>query len=130
MKWCKNVEIKRTEIIKIIKKKGKNSIVGCIYKHPQLAIDEFYNQLLSHMLDKASVENKEVYQMDDFNINQLNYKSVDNKEVYQMDDFNINRLNHESSWKTSDFLKNLHSQSGALCNTASSHHTQAENTDL
>ena len=109
MKWCKNVEIKRTEIIKIIKKKGKNSIVGCIYKHPQLAIDEFYNQLLSHMLDKASVENK---------------------EVYQMDDFNINRLNYESSWKTSDFLKNLHSQSGALCNTASSHHTKVENTDL
>ena len=60
----------------------------------------------------------------------LEKTSVENKEVYQMDDFNINRLNYESSWKTSDFLKNLHSQSGASCNTASSHHTQVENTDL
>ena len=42
------------------------------------------------MLDKALVENKEVYQMDDFNINRLNYESVENKEVYQMNDFNIN----------------------------------------
>ena len=47
--------------IEIIHKKGKNTIAGCIYKHPKLAIDEFNNHFLSPMLEKASFENKEVY---------------------------------------------------------------------
>ena len=76
--------------IEIINKKGKNTIVGCIYKHPKLAIDEFNNQFLSPMLEKVSFENKEVYLMGSFNINLLNY---------------------ESNRETGDFLNNLHSNS-------------------
>ena len=34
--------------IEIINKKGKNTIVGCIYKHPKLAIDEF--NIISYLL--------------------------------------------------------------------------------
>ena len=61
--------------IEIIKKKGKNTIVGCIYKHPKLTIDEFKNQFLSPFPDKVSFENNEVFLMGDFNINLLNYES-------------------------------------------------------
>ena len=60
--------------IEIINKKGKNTNVGCIYKHPKLAIDKFNNQFLSPMLVKVSFENKAVYLIGDFNINLLNYK--------------------------------------------------------
>ena len=74
--------------IEIIYKKGKNAIVGSIYKHPKLAIDEFNNHFLAPMLKKVSFENKEVYLMDDFNINLLNY---------------------ESNQETADFLNNMHS---------------------
>ena len=72
--------------IEIINKKG----IGCIYKYPKSAIDEFNNQFLSPMLEKVSFENKEVYLIGDFNINILNYKS---------------------NQQTADFLKNMHSSS-------------------
>ena len=61
--------------IEIINKKGKNTIAGCIYKHPKLATDEFNNRFLSRMLEKVSFENKEVYIMGDFNKNLLNHES-------------------------------------------------------
>ena len=76
--------------IEIINKKGKNTILGCIYKHPKLAIDEFNNHFLSPMLEKVSFENKEVFLMGDFNINLLSY---------------------ESNRETADFLNNMHSNS-------------------
>ena len=76
--------------IEIINKKGKNTIVGCIYKHPKLAIDEFNNQFLSPMPENLSYEHKEVHPMADFNINLLNY---------------------ESNQETTDFLNNMHSNS-------------------
>ena len=47
-----------TIFIEIINKKGRNIIVGCIYNHPKLAVDEFNNQFLSPMLEKFSFENK------------------------------------------------------------------------
>ena len=61
--------------IDIINEKGKNTNVGCIYKHPKLAIDEFSNRFLSPMLEKVSFANKEVFLMADFNIILLNYES-------------------------------------------------------
>ena len=76
--------------IEIINKKGKNTIAGCIYKHPKLEINEFNNHFLSPMFEKASFENKEVFLMSDFIINLLNY---------------------ESNRETADFLNNMHLKS-------------------
>ena len=56
--------------IEIINKKGKNTIVDYIYRHPKLAIDEINNQFLSPMLEHVSFEKK-----GGFNINLLNYES-------------------------------------------------------
>ena len=51
--------------------KGKtNVIVGCIYKHPSMDIDEF-NALFEQTMDKISSENKDIYLLGDFNINLL-----------------------------------------------------------
>ena len=76
--------------IEIINKKDKNTIVGCIYKHPILTNDEFNNHFLSPMLEKVSFEHQEVFLMGDFNINLLNY---------------------ESNQETADFLNNMQSNS-------------------
>ena len=59
--------------IEIINKKGKNQIIGCIYKHPKMLISEFCEDVLNDLTEKLSKENTEIYLMGDFNINLLNY---------------------------------------------------------
>ena len=61
--------------IEIINKKGKNQIIGCIYKHPKMLISEFCEDFLNDLTKKLSKENQEIYLMGDFNINLLNYQS-------------------------------------------------------
>ena len=70
LKTYKSKELKSI-FIEIINKKDKNTVVGYIYKHPKLAINEFNNQLLCPLLEKVSFGNKEVYLKGDFNINLL-----------------------------------------------------------
>ena len=47
--------------------------IGCIYKHPNLKINEFNDGYLNELLDKLSKENKTIFLLNDFNINFLNY---------------------------------------------------------
>ena len=54
--------------IKVLSKSDKNTITGCIYKHPNLAIQEFMGTFLQLLLDNLSYENKNVILMGDFNI--------------------------------------------------------------
>ena len=68
--------------IEIISKTSKNTIVGCVYKHPTLSISEFNNTYIKDLLVKANSENKEIMLMGDFNINFLNYES--NESVYKI----------------------------------------------
>ena len=55
----------------------KKTIVGSIYKHPLLSLDEF-NKLLEPLLNKINKENKHVLLLGDFNINLLNAPSDQN----------------------------------------------------
>ena len=57
----------------------KNTIVGCIYKHLNIAITEFNSDFLEPLLTKISFENKEVILLGDYNINLLNCESDKNK---------------------------------------------------
>ena len=70
LKTYKSKELKSI-FIEIINKKDKNTVVGYIYKHPKLAINEFNNQLLCPLLENVSFGNKEVYLKGDFNISLL-----------------------------------------------------------
>ena len=56
--------------VEIINKGKKNIIIGCIYKHPSMDIDEF-NSLFEKSMDKISYENKEFYLLGDFNLDLL-----------------------------------------------------------
>ena len=61
----------------IINKKGKNMIIGCIYRHPSMNLEEF-NDITSEMLEKLRKENKQIYLMGDFNIDLLKIESDTN----------------------------------------------------
>ena len=54
-----------------------NTIVGSIYKHPLLSLDEF-SKLLEPLLNKINKENKQILLLGDFNINLLNAPSDSN----------------------------------------------------
>ena len=60
--------------VEIINKDKKNYIVGCIYKHPKMLTHEF-NDMVTPILEKISLENKEGYVIGDFNINLMNYET-------------------------------------------------------
>ena len=61
-------------IIEIINKNRKTCIIGCIYKHSKMSVQEF-NNILMPTSEKISKENKDAYLMGDFNINLINYDS-------------------------------------------------------
>ena len=53
--------------VEIIIPRKANLIVGCIYRHPCMSINEF-NDLFSPILQKLSSENKTIVLLGDFNI--------------------------------------------------------------
>ena len=57
----------------IINSKMSNMVVGCVYKHPNMDVLDF-NSLINQLLDKISKEQKQIFLLEDFNINLLNYK--------------------------------------------------------
>ena len=61
-----------SSFIEIIEPKKKNTIVGCIYKHPNVSVGEFTNNFLEPSLEKLSFEKKEVILIGHFNTNLLN----------------------------------------------------------
>ena len=50
-------------------------VVGCIYKHPNLAVTECNECYLQPFLDKLFLGNKDVILMGDFNVDLLHYKT-------------------------------------------------------
>ena len=71
----------------ILVKGDKNIIVGCIYKHPSMDIDEF-NILFEEAMEKITGENKEIYLLGDFNLDLL--KIDDDDKGKKVDEyFNI-----------------------------------------
>ena len=48
-------------------------IIGCIYRHQNMDLDEFNDNYLNTLLDKSSKENKSVFLLGDFNGDLLKY---------------------------------------------------------
>ena len=68
----KSIELEPT-FIEILNPKRKNVIVGCIYCHPHMHLNEFVDYYINNLLDKLSKENKTVFHLGDFNTDSLNY---------------------------------------------------------
>ena len=61
-----------SSFIEIINTDSPNIIVGCIYKHPSMSIEEFTEDFIETLFQAISKErNKKVYLMGDFNIDLL-----------------------------------------------------------
>ena len=68
----KSKEIEST-FLEIIENYQKNVTVGCIYKYPDVAIQEFTDDFNWPLLEKLLTEKKEVILMGDYNINILRH---------------------------------------------------------
>ena len=68
----KSNELEST-FIKTLTPKKSNIIIGCIYKHPSMDLNDFNINYLNNLLDKASKEQKSVFLLGDFDVNLLNY---------------------------------------------------------
>ena len=62
-----------SSFIEIFNPKRSNIIIGCIYRHPNMDLDEFNDNYLNTLLDKISKENKSVFLLGDFNVDLLKY---------------------------------------------------------
>ena len=67
--------------IEVINDKGKNTLVGCIYKHHNITQKEFID-ILSPLLKKISKEKKPCYLTGDFNINLLSLEKDSTIDTY------------------------------------------------
>ena len=65
--------------VEIVNPGKKNIIVGCVYKHPVMDINEFNINYVEPLLQKIMREDKKIFLMVDFNIELL--KINDNKKV-------------------------------------------------
>ena len=68
--------------IEIINKKERNTIIGCIYRHPCMDAREFNDTFLQITLEKLSYENKDIILMGDFNIDILKYDTNNDSAAF------------------------------------------------
>ena len=74
-----------------INRKGKNAIVGCIYRHPCMEVTELNYVFLQNILEKLSDENTEIIIMGDFNNDILKYDTNSNSAMF-LDNMSENLL--------------------------------------
>ena len=60
--------------IEIINLKKSNVIIGCIYRHPNMDLNDFNNDYLNPLLAKSSKEKKTLFLLGDFNVDLSKYE--------------------------------------------------------
>ena len=68
----KSAELEST-FLEIINHKKLNILVGCIYRHPVMNLNEFNDYYLNELLHKLSSENKCIFLLGDFNVDLMKY---------------------------------------------------------
>ena len=74
MNIYKSHELEST-FIKIINPKKSNIILGVVYRHPAMDLNEFNDKYVNKLLDNKAKENKTIFLLGDFNIDLLKYDS-------------------------------------------------------
>ena len=70
----KSNELEST-FIEMMNPNKSNIIIGCIYKHTSMDLNDFNTNYLNNLLDKVSKERKSVFLIGEFNVNLLNYNN-------------------------------------------------------
>ena len=76
----KSNELEST-FIKTLNLEQSNIVIGCIYKHPSMDLNNFNTNYLNNLLDKVTKEQQFVFLLGDFNVNLLNYDNHNPTEV-------------------------------------------------
>ena len=71
----KSAELEST-FIEIINHKKLNILVGCIYRHPVMDLNEINDYYRNELLHKLSSENKSVILFGDFNVDLMKYNKI------------------------------------------------------
>ena len=61
--------------IELNQKNEQNIVIGCVYRHPCMSINEFLDEYLSPFLELSSNENKKLILLGDFNIDLLKFET-------------------------------------------------------
>ena len=83
--------------IEVISQSEKNVFFDCIYKHPNLPITEFNECYLQPLLDKLSLENKDVIVMGDFHVDLLHYETHNQSREFLDKMFSASLKSHIST---------------------------------
>ena len=75
-------EMLESVLIEVLSKSNKNSIIGCIYKHPKLALTDFTQNFTQPLLDRFSFENKNIIILGDFNIDLLHQENDNQTKIF------------------------------------------------
>ena len=75
-------EVLESTFIEIINPNKKNTIVGCIYRHPSMDLEEFNNEYLIPFMEILDKENKNKYLMGDFNVDLLKIEDDINSSIF------------------------------------------------
>ena len=59
--------------VEVNNKKCKNIVLGTVYRHPSMDLDEFNRNFLGPFMEKVSKENKRLFLLGDFNADLLNW---------------------------------------------------------
>ena len=78
--FYKSKELEST-FIEIINPRKKNTVCGCIYRHPKMDINEFTTNYLNPLLTKLGKEGKNIFLLGDFNVDLL--KIGTDTDIYQ-----------------------------------------------
>ena len=88
MNICSSYE-PESRVIEIINPKKTIIVIGCIYRHPSMDLNEFNNIYLSKPLDFILKENETEFLLGDFNSNLLKYEKYD-PAIEFLDSFSSN----------------------------------------
>ena len=69
--------------IETIEKKGKNSIIGAIYRHPCMNKEMFTDDYMEPLTEKLTKENKHIYLAGDYNFDLLSTNDKDNFHFFE-----------------------------------------------
>ena len=74
-------EMLESVFIEVLSKSNKNTLIGCVYKQPKLALADFTQIFIQPLLDKLSFENENIIFLGDFNIDLSHYEN-DNQTMF------------------------------------------------
>ena len=93
-----------SSFIEVISKSQKNAVVGCIYKHPKFAVTEFNECYLEPLLDKLSLDIKEVILMGDFNVDVFHHETHNQSRNFLDEAIACGNLTYSTSDHLAQFL--------------------------